>query len=54
MNIYTLQVARKDQKKWIFIHSESLGSIENEFLYIPSHSETKKMDFYTHRVAQNV
>ena len=44
-------VTRKDWK-WIFIHSESLGSTENEFLFIPSRSEAPKMDFYTFRATQ--
>ena len=51
MDFSSFRVARKDWK-WIFIHSERLGSTENEFLYILSGSEASKMNFYTFRVAR--
>ena len=51
MDFYTFRVARK-HRKWIFIHFERLGSLENEFLYIPSRSERAKMDFQRFRVAR--
>ena len=53
MDFYSFRVARKD-RKWIFIHSEPLGNPENEFLFIPSHSEAPKMDFHAFRVARKL
>ena len=51
MDFSSFRVARKGWK-WIFIHSERLGSLENEFLYIPSGSETPKMDFLYFRATR--
>ena len=51
MDFSSFRVARKDWK-WIFIHSERLGSLENGFLFIMSRSEAPKMNFYTFRVAR--
>ena len=51
MDFSSFRVARKDWK-WIFIHSERLGSLENEFLFISSGSEAPKMNFYSFRATR--
>ena len=53
MDFHAFRTLRKS-REWTFTLSESLGKTENGFLYIPSHSETPKMNFYTFRATRKL